>query len=277
MKILHISDIHIGCHYISPKDIFSKRLLGFINYKIKRQHLFPEVNREKLLKKLLKLDWELCLITGDVTNLSTEYEFEKAFQYLEPLFEKGKVIIFPGNHDRYVTSSTNPDLMTKYLGEYMPKWKMEEDGGYFFMTPDEHSVIVGFDMTLPQPFYNSQGHISYSLLEKCAVDLNLNYPDKQRIAVGHYPVWIPKGVKHGFFHELENKEIFSDFLLKNHFQLYLHGHLHKSWKHKPFTDNPITMVNSGGCIRNDSGKWAGFHRIILKGDHIKVEREYLEN
>ena len=57
--------------------------------------------------------------------------------------------------------------------------------------------------------------------------------------------------------------------------LYLHGHIHKSWSFKPFAELPLVSINSGGSCRYKEGYWSGIHRIHLNEKEIAVERLFI--
>ena len=83
MKILHISDLHIGKE--ADKDRWKKA--------------------EKLVREIKKAwgqddDKPLVLITGDIVDDGTEAEFIEARRILRPLHRAGfEVVPIPGNHD----------------------------------------------------------------------------------------------------------------------------------------------------------------------------------
>lgn len=84
MRILHISDLHIG----------------------KEETDVDEWRQAEKLVRLIKRNWgvdddkPLVLITGDVVDDGREVEFIEARRILEPLHKAGfQVVALPGNHD----------------------------------------------------------------------------------------------------------------------------------------------------------------------------------
>ncbi|MEE9490530.1 MAG: metallophosphoesterase, partial [Thermoplasmata archaeon] len=74
MIIAHISDLHCG-----------------------RSWMFKEDFLEKAVKLVKKLDPDLTIVTGDLTDWGLKSEFEQALHYLDMLNEPYYTV--PGNHD----------------------------------------------------------------------------------------------------------------------------------------------------------------------------------
>lgn len=88
MKIFHFSDIHVG----GEKDFNENILL-------------------ELIKKINSEDFDVAVLTGDLTHSGKENEFKKAKKFLSKI--KIPLIVFPGNHD---ARSGGIHLFEKYIG-----------------------------------------------------------------------------------------------------------------------------------------------------------------
>lgn len=104
MRIAHFSDIHVGCWPQEIRACFDKRLLGSLNYRLRRQRRFSRDFLPRALRqlKMLAPDWVVC--TGDLTSVGTREEFAAALTGLAPILSQGSppLIYVPGNHDAYV-------------------------------------------------------------------------------------------------------------------------------------------------------------------------------
>ncbi|OCH98165.1 3',5'-cyclic-nucleotide phosphodiesterase [Legionella jamestowniensis] len=84
MKIVHISDLHIGMHQPLILDAF--------------------------LKDVVQLQPQLTLISGDLTQRAKSHQFELLQSFLDQL--PGTVLVVPGNHDvplyNFLTRLMNP-------------------------------------------------------------------------------------------------------------------------------------------------------------------------
>lgn len=258
------------------KDVFNKRASGYLNYKLRRKKHFTPSLKSRIPELILQQpDVNLLLITGDLTNLSYEKEFEQSRELLDPLLKKFRTIIIPGNHDRYIRGASRTNLINKYFGEYCPfTWQTRRHQPFFIQELNEKILLVALDMAVPRPYFSSRGKISKTALLKCSEEINQEkYKDHIKIAMGHYPVWIPSEIHEGYFHQLAGRKAMMNFLTNGDFDLYLHGHIHKSWNFQPLEDHTLISVNSGGSARYANGEWAGMHRIDIASDNtIDIER-----
>ena len=91
IRIAHISDLHVlsstGAHW---RDIFfNKRLTGYANLILRRGHVHC---REYLLAVLSAAvaRADHLVVTGDITNLSLEHEYEGARELLDEAAQRTK-------------------------------------------------------------------------------------------------------------------------------------------------------------------------------------------
>ena len=124
------------------------------------------------------MEWDHLVITGDLTQLSLEEEFELAHETLEPLLRRGeaRVTILPGNHDRYVA---DPETWAAYRARF----------GRFFGDADivtrrltDHWWLVGWDSTRATPPLNATGEVRRATLEATEAWL-ATLPDDARVVV----------------------------------------------------------------------------------------------
>jgi 3',5'-cyclic AMP phosphodiesterase CpdA len=273
-RIIHLSDLHCGRERMGIKDVFNKRASGYLNYKFRRKKHFTPGLKQQIPDLLKNQTWDLLLISGDLTNLAYEREFEQARILLEPLLKKSRTLIIPGNHDRYIRGASRKNLINKYFGEFCPfTWQSRKTQPYHIQKLNDQVLLVALDMAVPRPYFSSRGKISSASLQQCLIELNQpEYKKMQKIGMGHYPIWIPGEIHEGYFHQLAGRKAMMQFLQEGDFDLYLHGHIHKSWQFQPLEEHKLISVNSGGCARYSEGEWAGFHRIEIHPDRkIKVE------
>ncbi len=276
--LLHLSDLHffdsifLLKHLIRSKAAFSKQLIGMLNIKLRRGKYFSEDIHHRLFDQIGNMKWDYLVISGDLTCLSTEAEFVKAREELEFLTKTGKVLLTAGNHDRYVRSAIEPNLMEKYFGDCFPfKKSLTDSSPYPVIELSDSVLLFELEQATPRSPISSRGRIKSDLpvIEK---HIQEQFPNHLKIAVGHYPAFLPDSVNEGYFHGLSKKHILRKFLLENDILLYLHGHIHKSWAFLPHPDNPLICINSGGCCRYTEGDWSGFHRITIDEKKVSVQR-----
>lgn len=278
LTIIHLSDLHfldsnpLPKHLLWSRAAFSKQLIGALNIRLRGRRRFLENTYRRLSDCIGNLHWDYLVISGDLTNLSTEGEFIKARKELGPFVERGKVILTAGNHDRYVRSALRPDLMARHFGDCFP-FRKEESTEPSFPIIELNSGVVLFELELatPRSVFSSRGKIQ-SDLPAIQNALRGKYRDHAKIAVGHYPAFLPKPIFEGYWHKLSKRNVLRRFLIDNDIDLYLHGHIHKSWAFSPIGESRLICVNSGGCRRYEEGSWAGFHSIHIENREIRIRR-----
>ena len=275
--VIHISDLHFSdptVHFHDLKEkqtIFTKRYIGWLNHRLRRGQHFTEETRHRVIQTLLKMDWDYLVISGDLATLSLEQEFVHARKELAPLLKKGKVIITHGNHDRYVKEAVSTDLLATYFHDCFPFSNGQSGPGDIkFLEIGSQAVLVEIDTAIPRSLISSRGKVNVRL-EEYENLLSKQFADKLKIAVSHYPAYLPPGQSEGYFHSLADKKQLRRFLI-NTVDLHLHGHVHKSWHFYPTEDKRLACINSGGCFRYRQGNWAGFHKITINNKDYEIEK-----
>ena len=103
IRLAHLSDLH-ATHVHLPRlaDFASKRLLGWLSWRARRGKTHRAEVLEAMLRDLSCVAADHVVVTGDLTNLACEHEFEEARAWLERLGPPEHVSVVPGNHDAYV-------------------------------------------------------------------------------------------------------------------------------------------------------------------------------
>jgi 3',5'-cyclic AMP phosphodiesterase CpdA len=102
-RLAHISDLHLGpLPKVRTKDLFSKRVIGYYNWKRNRRGAHRVEIVDALLADLKEQAPDHTVVSGDLVNISLKAEFTAAADWLRTLGEPDKVTVVPGNHDAYV-------------------------------------------------------------------------------------------------------------------------------------------------------------------------------
>jgi 3',5'-cyclic AMP phosphodiesterase CpdA len=106
MRIVHFSDIHVGRWPREVSAFIDKRILGSLNFLLRRRRKMQPalVVRALSLIDSLAPDWVVC--TGDLTCVGATAEFDAVLRVLGPYADRlgGRFIYVPGNHDAYVAN-----------------------------------------------------------------------------------------------------------------------------------------------------------------------------
>ncbi len=269
MKLLHISDLHFPTS-VPILSLRRKMFSGYFNYKLRRQKKYPKEILNALVGHIRSQSYDLLVISGDLTNVSHEREFQIAREILDPLLDK-RVFIVPGNHDRYIQSSITPvDLFLKYFEPFMGESVSTEK--YIRIKKIDNICIVGLDSNYASGIGNASGRLKEDVLEEM-----FRWLDYQKISeyllVCHHPLWNPEGQEESMMHRMINRD---DVIrkLKNRPPLaYLHGHKHSNFYKKPNTEIPFAIINSASSTMIDTGRnRSGYHSFDIHSEKLIVKR-----
>jgi len=119
LRIAHATDIHWSAP-LPLGRVFGKRMLGGLNLLLGgRRHAFDEVVQRALVDHIIASEPDAVYLTGDLTALALEAEFEKARAALEPLLERFPTLVIPGNHDVYTRGAAREKRIQQYFRPWM--------------------------------------------------------------------------------------------------------------------------------------------------------------
>jgi 3',5'-cyclic AMP phosphodiesterase CpdA len=141
-RLAHISDVHLGpLPDVSYRDLASKRVVGYVNWRRNRRKLLTEGALGAILGAIRQEAPDHLAVTGDLVNLALDAELDLARLWLEALGRPEDVSVVPGNHDAYV-----PGAFDKACRLWAP-W-MSGDG--FAGRVDRHAF----------PYLRVRGHVA---------------------------------------------------------------------------------------------------------------------
>jgi 3',5'-cyclic AMP phosphodiesterase CpdA len=195
-RIAHVSDLHV----LSPRGfewrrvLFNKRVTGYANLLLHRSRVY----RREYLAAVLSAaaSWaDHVVVTGDVTNLALEREFEQARALLDALAREVEVTVVPGNHDVYLRSVHAAGRFAHHFGAFLrsdlPELARELPAGPFPCVKLRGPVaIVALSSAVPRPPFVSSGRLGATQL--AALERILAHPEVSRrtpvVLVHHPPV-----------------------------------------------------------------------------------------
>ena len=224
MKILHFSDIHIGGWVKSPRGYFDKRLLGSINYMLRRKKYIKWHHFDNCLNIIKNEKPDVVCFTGDLISTSEPFEFQKVQKKMQPLVENEsfELLCVPGNHDRYVKNKLSIKLLNEtYFYLNRKKFTLEDlplkknIKGIDFFLIDESFVM---------PWTSSNGFIKDDDIKA----LKLWTQDKKNpnILVSHYPLKNVEGKELPPKRKLKNSQEVYKLLATKTIDIALCGHTH---------------------------------------------------
>lgn len=271
MKIIHISDLHFPVAVSVSRLGFSKRLIGYLNFVLRRKKLHPIEAAELMVERIRNEQYDLLIVSGDITNVGHDYEFSEARRILSPILNERSFVI-PGNHDRYVPDSVYPsDLFFRHFEEFAGTPVPGSIPDYLRTAKIGGITVVGMDSNSPRGMVDASGEISPSALKKYSEYIkSLNEP---YILTAHHPVWNPPEKQESIYHKLLNREEFLTEIRKNPPVAYFHGHVHTNWIRKKDSAIPFLISNAASSTRDtDRSHLCGFHILDLQKESFSAER-----
>jgi len=226
--IAHISDIHLApLPKVKARELFNKRITGYLNWQLKRNHQMCPDAAKKLADHLAAQRADINVVTGDLVNLSLPKEVEAAAKWLKRLGSSQRVCMVPGNHDAYLHSSLN--LARKAYGSYASGETLDKSP-YPFVRRVNEVAIIGCSSAIATPPFIAAGNFDKQQGERLAKCLQiLGDAGLFRIVAIHHPP--AKQFMRPFRKALYGAKLFRDIIAEHGAEMVLHGHTHKSSIH----------------------------------------------
>jgi 3',5'-cyclic AMP phosphodiesterase CpdA len=227
MRIVHMSDLHVGRLPRSPAALFDKRLLGAANHLLRRARHFRLEYLRRACDEIERLKPELIICTGDITCIGSPEEYAAAGALLHPLCTDParRFLFMPGNHDAYVRAAPcRAALESAFLSLNNRRWQLAE-------LPLEWQVsglrLLLLNGSLPVSCLLSSGALSAATLDWLERRLALPRAEGEcRVAVCHFPLRDASGKALGRRRRLDGAEVVWQHLQEGRLDLVLSGHIH---------------------------------------------------
>jgi 3',5'-cyclic AMP phosphodiesterase CpdA len=232
-KLAHISDAHLGpLPRLSVRELFSKRITGFVNWhRNRRKHLFGST-LDLLLDDIRDKQADHLAVTGDLVNLASGIEIRAAASRLKELGEAADTSVVPGNHDAYVPGAYEKSMRAWYdnvRGDLAPEeW---EEGRHIFpyLRVRGKVAIVGCSTAVATPPFAASGFFG----ERQARDtVNMLRAAGEaglfRVVLIHHP---PIRGATSFHKRMIGIRRFGAVISTGGAELVLHGHTHLNTVH----------------------------------------------
>lgn len=259
-KLAHLSDPHLALPWPNPRELLSKRGLGYINWLRKRRLIHrPEV-LAALVADLKAQSPDHIAVTGDLVNLSLTNEFAPARAWLQTLGDPHDVTAIPGNHDAYVRAAT-----ASAVTEWTPYMRGDKAESFPFVRRRGPLALIGLSTSLPTLPLAATGMLHGAQLGRLGDILSqLGRENAFRVVLIHHPP--TEGAN--YFRRLTNAAPLRDILRRQGAELVLHGHHHEaSLDFLPGPQSRIAVVGvpsaSGALGRRDEP--AGYNLYEIDG------------
>jgi len=231
--IAHLSDPHIArVDQIAKRDFFSKRLFGYLRWKLKRRFEQSYELLTILHKDLQRSKPDHIAITGDLTQLGLPAEFEKARAWLQNLGTPEQVTVIPGNHDMYVKTIWHQsfalwlDYMFSDRKDIPPGSVTSLDEVFPTLRVRNRIALIGICTARPSAPHLATGSIGAEQFKKLEIILKqLSGQHLFRIILIHHP---PISGIVNWRRRLTDAHFLQALLERYGAELVLFGHAHKA-------------------------------------------------
>lgn len=225
-RLAHLSDVHLGpLPDITYRELASKRVTGYINWRRNRRHLMHDDMLDRLVGDLKDEKPDHIAITGDLVNLALDTEIDGARQWLETLGDPRDISVVPGNHDAYVPGAL--DKACRAWGAWMTGdgETAPVDARFFpFMRIRDHVALIGTSSARATAPFMATGFFRGDQAHRLGAMLDeAGRKGLFRVVMIHHPPVRQATSRHK---RLFGIDIFQRTILEHGAELVLHGHTH---------------------------------------------------
>jgi 3',5'-cyclic AMP phosphodiesterase CpdA len=251
-RLAHVTDPHFrGFAGARPWHFLGKRLLGTVNIAVSRRRkhrmeLLADMRRDLKARAIDHL-----ALTGDLSNVSLEGEWQAARAWIEGYAGPDVVTVIPGNHDAYVQDVVRDGSFERLFGAYQTAELRPGADLYPFARLRGEVALIGVNSCVPTGDFGAWGEVGAAQLAR--LEALLTAPEvarRLRVVLIHHP---PVRQKGGEDRNLRDRDAFTAVLRRTGADLVLHGHDHR--------DQRATVEGPGGAkipvIGAGSASYAG--------------------
>ncbi len=244
MRIVHFSDIHVGCLTRDLTAVADKRAFGLLNYYLRRHRMFDYELVPRAIQRIHLLSPDVVVCTGDLTCVGSPEEFDRARRMLRPLVGAGNwtFLYVPGNHDAYVRSAACTEALQRtFLELNSERWGLTALPCEFRMR-DLTFMLV--NEARPRAPWLSTGGLGPDAVEALTAWFRApRRPGEKRILAGHFPSLDARGKRLSPRRRFDQDRSLSEALRSSQIDVALCGHIHR----------PFRRDESGGALEICAG------------------------
>ncbi len=268
MRIAHLTDIHFQQDPIVSELFKVKRLMGSTNlYLLGRKAKFGLEVQRKSVAKIVDMNPDLVILTGDLTAQALDSEFDLARRELDPILNTFPTVIIAGNHDTYV------DPFPTNMRERFEPWLADDGADY-----KEFGDVGVLTVESCRPTLLSNGYVDPKRLDTASKLLAQSSAPFIFMCM-HYPLLNRRGETYGpATRAISNAETVLTWLKsQDKISAYLHGHEHHGYTVPLEVQNgTIPSINPGVSGYNIDVKKKRFPHVacytIEQGTLQNIER-----
>jgi 3',5'-cyclic AMP phosphodiesterase CpdA len=285
MRIAHFSDLHLlALEGVPAHRFLNKRLTGWLNLRLKRGSIHRSAYVRAIAREITRLDVEHVIITGDLTNLALQSEYELVRDFLERdlRLDPSRVTVVPGNHDLYTRGALDSRRFARYLAPYLvsdlPQLAVDVGGARFPVVKLRGDVaIVALCSAVPRPPLVAAGELGRDQLAALArVLVHPAVQGKTVVVAIHHPAVHDWSRVKTCVEGLRDAPALLAQLRPLDGGLLLHGHLHRRIQRNIPSDvagRKLLQVGatSASLHHDEPDRMAGFNLYEVGAEQARVE------
>jgi 3',5'-cyclic AMP phosphodiesterase CpdA len=267
-RLAHLSDLHVlALDGVGWKRFLNKRVSGLANIRGNRSHHHKPALVERLLRGLAQAKADHVVVTGDLTNLALESEFEAVRAMFDRHGLAGPhVTVIPGNHDAYTRGAHRSRRFESYFSEYAASdpavtEAIDAQGTFPFLRRRGPLALFGLSTAVPRPLLVSSGVVGDAQRERLAPLRNLAQGATPVLLAHHPVVNVASRVKRTLRGLGDADALVADFASFDH-AVALHGHLHaRMWRKATTARGTLEVIGatSASLEHHDEARMAGMN------------------
>ena len=282
--LAQIADPHVApLPRPSLGELSSKRLLGYLSWRVRRKHVHTPEVLASLTSDLLATRPDHIAVVGDLTNIALPSEFPLALEWLRRLGGPSDVSVIPGNHDAYVDVPW--DRAVGAWDAYM-RSDAAPDGGprsiedgpiYPWVRVRGPAAVIGVSTAVATAPFLATGAVGPEQLERLRETLvALGERELFRVVLIHHP---PLDALTKWRKRLVDSAAFARVIASAGAELVLHGHTHEAtvaWMPGEASNVPVvgtTSASANGSNEHELRARYNLFHIDRIASHWRIEME----
>ncbi|MBI2394716.1 MAG: metallophosphoesterase [Deltaproteobacteria bacterium] len=291
MRIAHFSDLHLlSLEGVPLKRFMNKRITGWAMLRLHRRSVHKPHAVRAVADEVKRAQIDHVTITGDLTNLALETEFELVRRFIEEDLgmHPEQVSVVPGNHDVYTRGSAEKRRFELYCGDWiasdLPEFGVEHFGAkYPFVKLRGPVAVIGMSTAVPRSPLMAAGQFGSAQLDQ--LHKILHHPEvekRTKVVLQHHPAHNLKNKVLAYLEGLHDSRHMIKKLARVEHGLILHGHSHIRVRRTIDTDVgriDVVGATSASLLSEHPHRHAGFNLYEFDDDTgrlMTVEAHVLE-
>ena len=267
VRVAHFSDLHLlDLTGAVPGRLFNKRFTGWVNLRLHREHKHKPEPVRLGAQSLRGLGIDHVVVTGDVSNLALEREFDLARELFEHDMglSPDQISVVPGNHDAYTRGAVRS---RRFLQWFQPYTSSDLDVGgdqqFPFVRLRGPIALIGLSTAVARPPLVAAGELGKRQLERLA--RVLEHPEVRKrtpVFLQHHPPLGPDKLVDFVLKGLWDAKAELAVLDELPHGVVLHGHNHeRTWREHRTRGGSLDVLGatSASLLHDHERRVAGFN------------------